>query len=112
MRIQLIKNEIKEDFPDLCKIVDQCEKHSPVVYFLSIPIYKESLMCTKLEDQWAEPVSLTFHSVLIKHYTEPSIGARASYQTSVHLATRFQRFFRNNQKKELPMVAMFVNRSG
>ena len=61
MRIQLIKNEIKEDFPDLCKIADQCEKHSPVVYFLSIPIYKESLMCTKLEDQWAEPVSLTFH---------------------------------------------------
>jgi hypothetical protein len=35
VRIQLIKNEIKEDFPDLCKIVDQCEKHFPVVYFLS-----------------------------------------------------------------------------
>jgi hypothetical protein len=70
------------------------------------------MMCTRLEDQWAEPVSLTFHSVLRKHYTEPFIGARASYQTSVHLATRFQRFFRNNQKKELPMVAMFVNRSG
>jgi hypothetical protein len=29
------------------------------------------------------------------------------------LATRFQKiFFRNNQKKELPMVAMFVDRSG
>jgi predicted metal-dependent peptidase len=31
------------------------------------------------------------------------------------MATRFQRrrfFFRNNQKEELPMVAMFVNRSG
>jgi hypothetical protein len=70
------------------------------------------MMCTRLEDQWAEPVSLTFHSVLRKHYTDPSIGALASYQTSVHLVTRFQRFFRNNQKKELPMVAMFVNRSG
>jgi hypothetical protein len=49
---------------------------------------------------------------LRKRYTEPSIGA--SYQISVHLAIQFQRrrFFRNNQKKELPMVAMFVNRSG
>ena len=42
-----------------------------------------------LEAQWAEPVSLTFHSVLRNLYKEPFIDS--SYQVSVHLAKRFQR---------------------
>ena len=56
----------------------------------------------------ADHVSLTYHSILRKLYTEPSIGTY--YQISINLAKWFQRriFKLANHKQELPMAAMEI----
>ena len=59
------------------------------------------------------PCLLMDRDEMSKVYRGPSIDA--SYQVSVHLAKWFQRrrFKKSaNQKQELPVAAMFVNRSG
>ena len=67
----------------------------------------------ELDAQWAEPVSLTFHSDLRKFY---KTFHGASYQMSVQLAKRFQRksFFwkSTNQKQDLPVADRFAIGSG
>jgi hypothetical protein len=52
----------------------------------------------RLEAQWAEPVSLTFHSALRKLNIESSIGA--SHQVLVHLAKQSQRRFLETNQPE------------
>jgi hypothetical protein len=57
-------------------------------FYLSLFEEKNSqLYHLKLVAQWAEPVSLTCHSVLRKLLTEPSMCA--SYQISINLAKWF-----------------------
>jgi len=75
-------------------------------------MYKFWHIFIKLEAQWAEPVSLIFHSALRKLNTEPS------NQVSVHMAKQFQRkrFSLEIDQSETRIVcggvAMFAIRSG
>jgi hypothetical protein len=90
------------------------------------PVTKNPLHL-KLEAQWAEPVSLIFHSVLSKLYTEPYIGAsyqvsaqRASGEISISLLTELSSLNKEFiiiiiiiwPKQELSVAAMLVNGSG
>jgi hypothetical protein len=66
----------------------------------------------KLEAQWAEPVSLTFHSALRKLYTEPSMVLPTKFRFIWSCVFRGEDLFKStNQKQELSVVAMFVNGS-
>jgi hypothetical protein len=75
-----------------------------MVFFRNEPIRNKNCL-------W-QPCLLTDRNEMTNVYRGPSIDA--SYQVLVHLTKRFRRRFKKsaNQKQELPVAAMFVNRSG
>jgi hypothetical protein len=109
IKIKLDKKEkssncdISSFFPLLC--------HNNTINFHQRDYATELL---KLEAQWAEPVSLTFHSALRKFNTEPPIHLGASHQVLVIWLNSYKEediYKSTNQKQEWPVVAMFIDES-
>ena len=72
------------------------------------PVLRGHLWDKELETQWAEPVSLTFHSALRKLNTEPPIGAFHQVLVIWLSSYREEDIQKStNQKQEWPVVAMF-----